>query len=265
VTGAVWMVKLLAAPALIGLASLAGRRWGPNAAGLMGGLPLVGGPVVLALWLASGADYATQVSLAAPAGVWANIVYMLVLAYASAHWRWYAAIPLAWACYLASALMLNAMDLTQSLLPGLAVLPGLWLAATRGLPQPAAMPAAVHLPRIELFARMAAAAALVLTLSSASVWVGPQLTGILSGAPVAAVVIPAFTLANAGRDALLLTLRGFLTGLMGFTVFFLILGHSIPLLGPLALVVALIGGVGTGFAATRQSRLDLSTTPATAR
>ena len=254
------MAKLLASPLLIGLASLAGKRWGPNVAGLMGGLPLVGGPVVLALWLSDGAGLAQQVALAAPAGIWANIVYMLVVGYASAHWRWYLVIPMGWACYLAAALLINAAGLAYSLTLGMAVLPGLWLAATRWLPRPAVSSVSVHLPRIELFTRMVAAALLVLSLTTASSWIGPSLTGVLAGAPVAAVVIPAFTFANAGRDALLHALRGFLTGLMGFTVFFLILGNAMPALGAFALAPALIAGVGIGLLATWLSKpvLDLA-------
>lgn len=248
---AVLLIKLFAAPALIGLASLAGRRWGPNIAGLLGGLPLVGAPVVLTLWLSDGAEYAQQVSLTAPVGVWANIVYMLVVGYTSAFWRWYLAIPVGWACYLAAGLVIDAAGVAHSLWLGIGVIPALWIAATHWLPQPESIPHPAHLPRIELAARVAAAAALVLTLTTVSNAVGPSLTGILSGAPVAAVVIPAFTFANAGRDALLLALRGFLTGLMGFVVFFLVLAHTIPVMGLWAFMPSTLGGIATGFLAMR--------------
>lgn len=248
------LVKLLAAPTLIGFASLAGKRWGPNIAGLMGGLPLVGAPVILALWIEKGSDYAREAALSAPAGVWANIVYMLALGYASARLHWYAAIPLAWAFYLLTALILNALGLAQSLALGFAVVPGLWIAALYGLPRPVAPPRSAALPPIELVARLVAAALLVYSLATLSGHLGAQLTGILSGAPVAAVVIPAFIFAKAGRDALLLTLRGFLTGLMGFAVFFLILGHTMAEMGVWSLLAASLGGIATGLLATHQSR-----------
>lgn len=254
-SGSVLAIKLLASPALIGLASLAGKRWGPNIAGLMGGLPLVGAPVVFALWLEHGAHYARDVALAAPAGVWANIVYMLVVGYSSARLRWYAAIPLGWLCYLLAALLLDALGLAHSVLLGIGVIPALWLAAVYGLPRPAALPAPAHLPAVELLARMLAAAALVYTLATLSARLGTQLTGLLSGAPVAAVVIPAFLFARAGRDALLLTLRGFLTGLMGFAAFFLILAYAMPPLGTLAVLPATLGGLLTGLLATQRSRI----------
>ena len=248
---AAWLVKLFASPLLIGVASLAGRRWGPNVAGLMGGLPLVGAPVVLAVWLSHGADYAELAARAAPAGLWANIVYMLVVGWVSARLRWYWAIPFGWLCYLGAALLIQASGLARSLALGLIALPALWLAAMIALPRPTAPPPRMHLPPIELLARIAAAALLVLSLTTISTTIGPELTGLLSGAPVAAVVIPAFTWATVGRDALLLTLRGFLTGLIGFGVFFLILGHTMAALGLLALVPALLGGIATGLVATR--------------
>lgn len=247
---AVFLVKVFAAPLLIGLASLAGKRWGPNVAGMLGGLPLVGGPVVIALWLGSGPQYAHDVALSAPNGIWANIVYFLVLGHLSRNWRWYTAIPFAWACYLMAGLAIQKLGLGYALWFGIAVLPALWLAATRWLPKPESIPAPAHLPHIELVARIGAAAALVISLTAASQLLGPELTGILSGAPIAAVVIPAFTFANAGRDAMLVTLRGFLTGLMGFSVFFLVLAPAIAPLGTLAFLPATIAGVAMGFGAT---------------
>ncbi|MGQ5522286.1 hypothetical protein ACUHMQ_03395 [Chitinimonas sp. PSY-7] len=250
----VFLVKVLAAPLMIAAASVAGKRWGPNIAGLMGGLPLVGGPVVLALWLGQGPEFAAQAAMAAPVGVWANIVYMLLVAYASARFAWYAAIPIGWVGYVAGGLLLNELGLAHSLWFGLAVIPGLWFAATRAMPKPLAPPRAAHLPRIEIVTRMAAAAVLVLSLTGVSSLFGPTLTGIFTGAPVAATVIPAFTFANAGRDALLLALRGFLTGLMGFAVFFYVLAYCIPVLGPWAFLPALIAGVAVGLFSTQMAR-----------
>ncbi len=263
---AAWGVKLFAAPLLIGLASLAGRRWGPNIAGLMGGLPLVGAPVVLAVWLGHGFETAQIAARAAPTGLWATLLYLLFVGWSSARLHWAAAIPLGWLCYLAAALLIEASGMAVSLVLGIVALPGLWIAAQVLLPRPSAPPPRVQLPPVELLARMAAAAILVLTLTAATDAIGPQLTGLLAGAPVAAVVIPAFTMARAGRDALLLTLRGFLTGLMGFSVFFLVLSQTMTHLGYAAFLPATVGGLLTGLLATRLAqRLQSVATAAAAR
>src|SRR5207237_7500163 len=149
-------------------------------AGLFGGLPLVAAPVILALWLSDGSELAAKTSLAAPAGVWATTTYLLVVGYASARLRWHAAIASGWACYLAAQWLLHAMGAANFPLVGIAVLPGLWFAATRWLPRPVTRAAPAHLPAIELIARMCAAVALVLALTQAADALGPQMTGMLS-------------------------------------------------------------------------------------
>lgn len=252
--GLLLAIKLLFSPLLIGLASLAGKRWGPNIAGLLGGLPLVAGPIVLALWLQSGTPLVIEVSRAAPVGVWATMVYLLTVGYASARLPWHLTLLVGWVAYLASAVALQKAGLAHNALPSVAILPGLWLAATRWLPRPAAAVRPARLPAAELGARMLAAVALVLGLTGAAEALGPEMTGVLVGGPVAATVIPAFIMARDSRDALLLALRGFLTGLIGFALFFLILGHAMAVLGVFTVPLATIVAVGAGLLATAAMR-----------
>ena len=53
-----FLLKLVARPALILLASLAGRRWGETVGGWFVGLPLTSGPVVFFLALEQGIGFA---------------------------------------------------------------------------------------------------------------------------------------------------------------------------------------------------------------
>ncbi len=235
--------KLFASPALIGLASLAGKRWGPGLSGLLGGLPLVAAPIVLALWLTDGAEIARRVALTAPIGVWATMTYLLVFGFVSSRFRWPVSLLLGWLAYLlvASALHYSTLDSQHWL--GVVVIPMLLLAATRLLPRALAPPVPVELPHHELLARMVAAVALVSLLTWAATLIGPEFTGVFAGAPVAATVIPAFTFAMAGRDPLLRALRGFLSGQMGFAAFFLVFAATMPALGALAWLPATLTGV----------------------
>lgn len=235
--------KFFAAPLLIGLASLAGKRWGPALSGLLGGLPLVGAPVVLVLWLTGGTEVAHRAALTAPIGVWATMTYLLVFATVSSKLGWKATLAVSWLCYLTVATFLHYSRLDQCWGLGLAVMPALFVVATRVLPVPATPPQAVHLPPQELFARMAAAVVLVALLTTAATVIGPDFTGVFAGAPVAATVIPSFTLALAGRDPLLRTLRGFLSGQMGFAAFFLVLAALMSTWGSVALIPATLVAV----------------------
>lgn len=245
------VTKLFVSPLLIGLASLAGKRWGPGASGLLGGLPLVGAPVVLVLWFASGPEMAHRAAATAPIGVWATMTYLLVFGFASARYRWYAALGIGWVSYLLAAALLHYSGLDQQPWLGMAVVPALYVAATRVLPSPVGAPQVVHLPPQELLARMAAAVALILVLTSVAGVIGPDFTGVLAGAPVAATVIPAFTLAMAGRDPLLRALRGFLSGLLGFALFFIVLAALMPRLGFAALLPATVAAVFIGLIGAR--------------
>ncbi|GAA5787352.1 hypothetical protein [Chitiniphilus shinanonensis] len=243
--GSVIAVKLFAGPAVIAAASLAGKRWGAAVAGMVGGLPLIAGCVIAVLWLEHGVAYAQQAAHAAPAGLWANAAYMLTLAYASRRLGWRGTLLCGWMVYLAVALALAQSGLATSTWVGAASLFGLLL-ALRLLPRPAAMPRLQPLPRAELGARMLAALLVVAVLSSASLALGPTLTGVLAGGPVAATVLPAFTLAGSGRDALLLQLRGFLTGLLGFGVCFLVLAPLMSRWGVAAVPPAVAATLACG-------------------
>ena len=52
-------LKLLLAPLLVVASSLAGRRWGPQVAGVTVVLPVVAGPILLILYLDHGASRPT--------------------------------------------------------------------------------------------------------------------------------------------------------------------------------------------------------------
>ncbi|HSC81388.1 MAG TPA: hypothetical protein VLC08_13615 [Chitinolyticbacter sp.] len=256
-------VKLFAGPAVIALASLVGKRWGPGVAGLLGGMPLISGCVIAALWLQYGQDYATHVAGASPVGLWGNLVYMLVVGHAAQwldgrRWSWLGILLCGWASYAAVALLVVHAGIERSLFWGLAVLPSLLLSARYLLPSAKAAPRVVPLPRIELFARMMAALLLVTVLTGLTQLLGPSLTSLLAPSPVVATVLPAFTMANAGGDAVLLQMRGFLIGLVGMGTSLLSLAPLTSYLdawaAPVAIVIAIFSGFGANWLMQRVAR-----------
>ena len=53
-------LELILTPALIGLASLTGRKWGPAVSGWLVGLPLTSAPITLFLALEQGTTFASR-------------------------------------------------------------------------------------------------------------------------------------------------------------------------------------------------------------
>src|SRR6476620_7717455 len=86
-------LKLLLTPLLIGLTSLAGRRWGPAVSGWLVGLPLTSAPVTFLLALEHGPAFAALVALGTLAGTVSQILFAVVYAWLARRHGW----PLAFA------------------------------------------------------------------------------------------------------------------------------------------------------------------------
>jgi len=71
---------------------------------------------------------------------------------------------------------------------------------------------------------------------------GPVASGVLLSIPVTGSIMPPFTLAVYGPDALARLMRGFVLGLAGFATFFFVVATLLPSLG-------LAAGFATAFAA----------------
>ncbi len=72
------IIKILIAPLLIGLATLAGRQYGHTISGLLVGLPLTSGPIAFILALQNGIDFAITSSKGILLGLISVGVFSLV-------------------------------------------------------------------------------------------------------------------------------------------------------------------------------------------
>jgi hypothetical protein len=70
----------------------------------------------------------------------------------------------------------------------------------------------------------------VITLGASAF--GPKVSGILLGFPITASVLPVFTLVLYGADSTIRLLSGFLTGLVGFVVYFFAFSSVLQAGGP---------------------------------
>jgi hypothetical protein len=108
------------------------------------------------------------------------------------------------------------------------------LIAWRVLPrakQDATLP---RIPRVELALRLTVAFALAAFILWGSAHFGPVVSGILLSMPITGSIIPPFTLKLHGADAMARVVRGFVTGLTGFTAFFFVVAIAIVALGTAA-------------------------------
>lgn len=76
----IFFIKLIAAPLLLALATLAARRWGTVLGGILIGLPLISGPISVFLAIENGAGFAVETARGALAGTVALAVFTCVYA-----------------------------------------------------------------------------------------------------------------------------------------------------------------------------------------
>jgi hypothetical protein len=219
-------VKLLLAPAFVVGASLVARRFGPRVGGLIGGLPVVAGPILLVYALAHGDTFAAGAAAGTLLGVVSLAAFVVVYGRLGRRLPWITSMLTGWLAFAVATVAFSALSIPVGAALALAgaglVVSLAWLPAPDGEPRDHTAPPSWDLPL-----RAGCALALVLTLTEVSGWLGPQLSGLLAPFPVITTVLATFTHAQRGSDELLRLLRGLLNGFGAFALFCFTLAVSL--------------------------------------
>lgn len=214
------LLKLIIVPLFIAMVTLAGKVWGTRVAGLLGGLPVVAGPIVIFLALEQGQDFGVIASMSAIASVAGLLAFGIAYSWLSLSRHWittYVVSLLIWICVafmlaqltltpiLALCIAGSAMLLTPILLPKVTVVP--------------AHPATLN----DLPLRLIAGALLTLAVTQSAQFLGGRWSGILAVFPVIGSVLAVFTHRSQGANAVTQLYRGMVKGLCSLSLFFFIL------------------------------------------
>jgi hypothetical protein len=240
----VFTLKLILTPTLIGLVSLAGRRWGAFISGWLVGLPLTSGPIVFFLAIDHDPAFAAAASLGILSGAFSQALFCLAYSWSCKRLRWPAALALGIVVFGLSTSFFNVFRLRAEwlfllTLIGLAIIYSFMPLVTANL-----VARTKPLPAWDIPARMIVATLFVVGLTEAAKSLGPHLTGLLSPFPLYAAILSVFAQHFDGPSAAIRVLKGMLQGLFSFAVFFLIIAELIEKAGTgltllLAIVVAL--------------------------
>ena len=222
-------LKLVVTPALIGAATLAGRRWGQSIGGWLVGLPLTTGPVAFFIALDHGEAFAAAAVVGSLAGAVAEVAFSLAYGWSALRCRWPAALLAGTAAYAAVAALVQGLALGAFALFVLVVVA--LAVSLRLMPRGAAGGAAVVAPRWDLPARMVLATTVVVVLTALAPRLGAQWSGLLATYPLFAAILTAFGHRLQGAGAAIGVLRGLLFGLFSFAGFCLVLALGLVPLG----------------------------------
>ncbi len=231
------LLKVLVTPAIIGTASLAGRRWGHSISGWLIALPLTTGPITFFLALGHGPAFAASSAAGTLAGGISQAAF--VAAYSQLAWRW------KWPATLGAAIVGFAIctavleNVTLPLLPLFAVVFLVFTLVLRALPRQADPREETEdlPPRWDLPLRMLIATAFVILITELAPALGPRLTGLLAPFPLFTATLAAFAQHQAGPAAAIKVLHGLLFGLFSYASFFFVLA-----------ILLVPAGIGLAFA-----------------
>lgn len=242
-TAETWL-RLALVPLAVWAASLAARRWGHAASGYLGGLPLIGGPITLFLALDLGVDFAARSALFTLAAIAAQAAHLLAVAHVGRSRGWAMALGSGWAAFAVVSCAIAFLPLSPpaALALALAALAAAW----RWLPAVVGQATAPAVPPVELRLRVACAFLLAAAILWSAPLLGPVASGILLSVPITGSIMPPFTLALYGADALARLARGFVVGLTGFAAFFFVLASSLQAWGTAPAFCAAVGAALAG-------------------
>jgi hypothetical protein len=212
-------LKLFLAPVLIGLVSIAGRRWGPAVGGWLVSLPLTSAPVILFLAIEQGTAFASRAAQDTLLGIISVASFCLVYCWFSFRFGWPVSMLAGWGAFFALTFIEESIILP--LLFSFVVVLAFLAVVLIVMPESQSKDITINPPPWDTPLRMLVATAFVLGLTGAASILGPQLSGLLAPFPMFTTILAVFTHHFQGPDFTRRLLRGVVAGSFTFVVFFL--------------------------------------------
>ncbi|KXF81922.1 hypothetical protein [Enterovibrio coralii] len=223
------LLKLTLAPLFVGLASLAGRRWGSGVAGWIAALPIIAGPIVLILTIENGVAFGESAASSAILGILLLTGFCLSYAHMARYFNCVVTLFLSWLITFALIALLSELALSPAVSFTIVIV-ALYV-ALKCFPQFDTNQPITSPPKWEILLRMLAVAVLVLVITSSAQLLGPNLSGLLAPFPIASSVLAVFTHRFFGVNAVISLTRAFVSGIFSYAVFFLLLATTLKSFG----------------------------------
>ncbi|MBO0930230.1 hypothetical protein [Fibrella aquatilis] len=211
------LTKLILMPLVMALVTLAGRRWGNKVGGVIASMPWIAGPILLFFILEQGKDFGIRAVPGILTGVLSLVGFCLSYAWLSRRFRWWLTLPIAYVVYVLVAQVFTHIHLNLLVVYGLilvCVALALW-----GFPVPTNQSVPPRQLPYDLIIRMVVATLFMLTITALASLLGPTWSGILTPFPIITSILAVFSHVGQSSNGAIVSLRGIVTGLFGFTTF----------------------------------------------
>ena len=211
------LIKLILMPLVMAVVTLAGRRWGNKVGGVIASMPWIAGPIFLFFVLEQGNAVGIRAVPGILTGILSLIAFCLSYALLSRQFSWWLALPISYVVYVSVALLFTQVHLGLPVVYGLilvcvALTLRFFFVPTNQSVQPRRLP-------YDLIIRMVVATAFLLAITALASLLGPTWSGILTPFPIITSILAVFTHVSQGSNGAIVSLRGIMIGLFGFTTF----------------------------------------------
>ncbi|GAB3911289.1 hypothetical protein GCM10028803_52340 [Larkinella knui] len=234
------LLKVTLVPSVIALVTLAIRKWGNKIGGLIGSMPWVAGPILLFFILEQGKAFGIHAIQGVMTGILALISFCFSYSAFCRKLTWLPTLLLSYGSYTCTALIFNHLQLDLYLSYPLVIC--YILLALRFFPSTNGQAAKTRRLPFDIPIRMVVSTLFVLVITGLASVLGPTWSGILTPFPILTSILAIFSHTLQGSNGTIITLRGMVIGLLGFTTFlflqsFLLSEFSVALSFGLAFIV----------------------------
>ncbi len=184
---------------------------------------MIAAPVMAALLIDLPAERVSAIAYASVSGLSATLGFITCFGHMAARkYPWYVCLAAAGAAFVLIGAILHQISLPLAMQVAIGCASP-WIARWL-LPRIEKPKAAPVIPKQELWFRIVGAALMAAVLIFSADQVAPWLSGLLIAWPITGSILPSFTQRMNGPNATVALLLGFTRGLVGFSVFFVLLG-----------------------------------------
>lgn len=235
--------KLITTPFFIGVITLLEKRWGAWIAGLLGGFPVIAGPIITFLALDNGIDFAIKASISGISGINCLLIFGISYCWLSKKFPWNITYPISVLIWFFSAFVFVKASIP--LITGFLLTSLMLFFAPHLLPKSKIIEESINAPKIELAPRIIAGITLTLVITGLSNLIGPQWSGTLTMFPVIGSVLAIFIHRSKDANQVTKMYSGMARGLYSSAFYFLTIALMLPTTN---IVVATISGLMACFA-----------------
>lgn len=209
---------------MVGLIAISGRIWGAGAAGLLSGLPVIGGPILWFIYQDQGLVFARNTAVATVGGIAALSSFCFSYSWLCARYHWSASYILSCVTFWVVAFFTTSLDLSLNNIVLLAVL--VVFLQVILLPALSAQPLFAPATKTEILFRVIFAFLLVLGITHFAEILGHKYSGLLTVFPIAGSAIAIFSHRNHSAAHAVQSLHSMMLGLLSMLTFFYIAAAS---------------------------------------